>query len=54
MTSKSTWMWAFAIPPGGMNALFIDKAVEGVFFPESPGPYSILFQPRTLSTSRRP
>ena len=41
-------------PPGGMKALFIESFVAGVFLPDRPVPYSILFQPRTLSISRRP
>ena len=43
----------FAIPPGGIYALFIESPVEGVFFPDRPAPYSMLFHPRIFSTSRR-
>ena len=36
MTSKSTWMWAYAVPPGGMVATFIDSCLAPTFLAERP------------------
>src|ERR1041384_916850 len=44
MTSKSTWMWAKATPPGGMVATFRESRRALVFFPERPVLYRIAFQ----------
>ena len=43
MTSKPTWMWAPATPPGGITATFIDSAVAPTFFPDIPSLYSMPF-----------
>ena len=36
ITSKSTWMCAYATPPGGIVATFIDSRLAAVFFAERP------------------
>src|SRR3954447_16635678 len=45
-------MWAYATPPGGMVATFIESFVEPTFFADSPTLYRMLFQPRQESLPR--
>ena len=52
MTSKPTWMCAYATPPGGIVATFIDKFFEPTFFADTPGLYWMLFQLRQLLLPR--
>src|SRR5512135_1113453 len=52
MTSKSTWMWAPATPPGGIVATFIDSCRAGTFFADSPTLYWMPFQSRQVALRR--
>jgi len=36
MTSKSTWIWAYATPPGGTVATFMDSCLAPTFFADMP------------------
>ena len=36
MTSKSTWMCAYATPPGGIVATFMDSSFAPTFLPDMP------------------
>src|SRR6516165_12586488 len=45
-------MWAYATPPGGIVATFIDSFDEPTFLALSPTRYWILFQLRQLSPPR--